>query len=75
MPSKHARTRRFVVAAYLGLGFAVLGPVGRAGAEPDGAKRLTLPFTLTVTPETLEPLPDYMGPKIPATWISHTARS
>ena len=38
MPSKHARTRRFVVAAYLGLGFAVLGPVGRAGAEPDGAK-------------------------------------
>ncbi len=65
MPSKHARTRRFVVAAYLGLGFAVLGPVGRAGAEPDGAQRLTLPFTLTVTPETLEPLPDYMGPKNP----------
>ncbi|MGA2618662.1 MAG: hypothetical protein ABSF26_13695 [Thermoguttaceae bacterium] len=66
MPSQHDRTGRFLaVVACLGLGLAVLGLTDRAGAEPGGGPTPALPFRLTVTPEKLESLPDYMGPKNP----------
>ncbi len=66
MLSQHERTGIFIaLAACLGSVLAVLGLAQRAPAEPGGGPAPALPFRLTVTPEKLEPLPDYMGPKNP----------
>ncbi len=63
---EHAMTGRFrVIAACFGVGLGVFGLVGRAMGEPVGARPPALPFAVTVTPEKLEPSPDYMGPKNP----------
>jgi hypothetical protein len=63
---KHAMTRKsYAIAACLGLGLNVFGLAGLATSEPVGARPPALPFTITVAPEKLEALPDYMGPGNP----------